>query len=110
VHQPDDPVGYEDPDAVEEKEQEGLAAPVAALAVPERPELVADEGEHRGEDVGQRGGGDLAEPGAGVEDVDQDDGDHEREAADDAELGDLVDQHPETRVKVSDESHRGVVP
>ena len=45
-----------------------------------------------------------------MEDVDQDQGEHEREAADDAELGDFVDQHPEARVEVTNESHRGVVP
>jgi hypothetical protein len=109
VHQRDDPVGDEDPDAVEGEEQQGLAAPVAALAVPERPELVADEGKYRGQDVGQRRRPNRAQPGPGVEDVDQDQGEHEREAADNAELGDLVDQYLEARIEVTNESHRGVV-
>jgi hypothetical protein len=110
VHQRDDPVGDEDPDAVEEEEQQGLAAPVAALAVPERPELVAEEREHSGQDVGERRRGYRTQPGAGVEDVDQDDSEHEREHAHDPELGDLMDQQPKSRVKVADKLHRRSVP
>jgi hypothetical protein len=45
-----------------------------------------------------------------VERVEQDDGEDEREAADDAELGDLVDQHPETRIEIAEEIHRDFVP
>ncbi len=109
LHRGHDPVGDQDPDTVEEEEQEGLAPQMAALAVPESPELVAYEREHRGHGIGQRRREDRVHPRAGVERIKQDDGEHEREPAHDAELGDLVDQHLETRVMIADRLHRGCV-
>jgi hypothetical protein len=78
---------------------------VAAVPVPERPELVAQEGEHGGHGGGDRDGGEGAETHPVVQRVGTADGDDEREDADHAELGYLVYQNPESRVEIAEEIH-----
>src|SRR5208282_6519096 len=95
----------EQTDAVEDEEQDGLTAQAAALPVPERPQLVAEEGEDGGDDGGDRHRGQRAESGPVAQPVSTEDGDEEREDADDAELGYLVYQHPESGVNIAEEIH-----
>src|SRR5581483_11100195 len=95
----------EQADAVEHEEQHRLAAPVAAPAVPERPELVAKESEHGRHHGGYRHRGERAEPHPVVEHVGAHDRDEERADADGTELGYLVYQHPESGVETAEEVH-----
>jgi hypothetical protein len=74
---------------------------VTAVAVPERPELVAQEGEYRGHHGGDRHRGEGTEPRAVVQHVGAAEGDDESEDPDQAELGYLVYQNPESRVEIA---------
>ncbi len=92
------------PDRVQGEEHGGLAAHAGALAVPERPVPVADERHGRRDQRGDRvrGEGGLVVGDHQVEDTL---GDQEPDAADDAELGELVDQVLEPLVQPADKTH-----
>jgi hypothetical protein len=89
-------------DPVEDHEKQALAAHPLAAAVLERPVPVADESEDRRHDGGDRRRHHGAQLGTGVQRVRADQRDDGREHPHDAELRDLVDHHPETRVEVAD--------
>src|SRR5215472_1475452 len=96
--------------AVEEEEKETFTAHRCALAVAEGPVAVGDVGEHggdeRGDDVRLQpadGSGRLKEVGAAV-------GDDEADESDDAELGALMDELPETLIQSPGTIHPGWPP
>src|SRR6202012_3707133 len=78
---------------------------VIALAVAERPQLVAGIGENRGGDGGDGDRGERAQPRPGAQRVGAADRDEEREDAHHAELGGLVYKNPEPGVQIANESH-----
>ena len=74
---------------------------MAAVPVPERPELVAQEGEHGGHHGGDRHRGEGTKPYTVTQPVGAADGDDESEDTHHAELGYLVYQNPESRVEIA---------
>src|SRR6266699_7159451 len=98
------------PDSVEREEHHGLTGDGGALAVPEAPVPVGHVAGHRGDD--DRDGGRRQRPAVEAEmqpAVDEVVDDH-ADAADDAELGALMDQQPETLVEPSHTAHQGGPP
>jgi hypothetical protein len=90
VHDPD---LDQQPDEVQRQEDQRLLGHmVIADPVPVGPELVADEGDDRGEAVGQDHGGRGAKAQPEAQQVSRAHLYHEADAAHDAELRDLVQQ------------------
>jgi hypothetical protein len=88
-------------DAVEEEKQQPFPAQAVTLAVLERPLPVAEEGEQGGHDRRDDRRGDRSQLGPGVQEVGTAKRDSERDQAHDAELGNLVDQHLEALVQLT---------
>ena len=98
------------PDAVQHHEHDALTGRALALAVPERPVPVADEGHDRGDQRGERVRGEQAEAEREAQQVEPDLGDDEADPTDDEELGALVDQQPEPLVQGVDKIHLAAFP
>ena len=89
-------------DHVEHHEQHRLTAHVRRLAVPERPVSVAQEGEAGRDRIGQDHRGRRSDvPVERVLDRERDDRAHDTH---DAELADLMDQHPKPDIGIADQT------
>src|SRR5258708_1669607 len=94
------------PDSVEREEHDGLARDRGALPVPEAPVPVGDVTGDRRDDDRDGGAGQRYQMQAQMQPAVDEVVDHDAQCADDAELGALVDEQPETLIEPSHTAHR----
>src|SRR5215469_11978150 len=107
VRQPDASVVDDQADPVEDEKDDAVPDLTLAVAVPERPVPVAQVGEDRGQDRGDRDGFVPADAVQGISDAECD---HRAERADDEELGTLVYQMAEPLVEPANRAHLWIPP
>src|ERR1017187_6164521 len=98
------------PDAVEREEHHGLARHGGALAVPEAPVPVGDVAGDRRHDDRDGGRGQRTQVEVEMQPAVDEVVDDDTDRADDAQLGALVDEQPESLVEPSHTAHRGGPP
>src|SRR5262249_49595323 len=106
VREADDGPLNQQPDSVQREEHDGLARNGRALAVPEAPVPVRHVAGDGGDDDGDGGRRQRTKVEREVHPAVDEVVDDDASAADDAELGALVDEQPETLVEPSQSAHR----